>query len=83
MKNEMRLAAGGVNMKQIIIHNRIRCRKCGEMIESETVHDFRVCSCGACAVDGGKDYLRRCGSPENWEDCSEVIFVRDNKELRL
>ena len=39
-----------------IIRNAIRCRKCGDIIESETVHDFRVCSCGACAVDGGHDY---------------------------
>lgn len=72
-------------MKSIIIHNRIRCRKCGETIESETVHDFRYCSCGACAVDGGKDYLRRCGYPEDWEDCSEVMFEEDgtdNKEPR-
>ncbi len=49
-----------------IIRNAIRCRKCGDIIESETVHDFRVCSCGACAVDGGHYYLRRCGNLENW-----------------
>lgn len=49
-----------------IIRNAIRCRKCGDIIESETVHDFWVCSCGACAVDGGHDYLRRCGNLENW-----------------
>ena len=39
-----------------IIHNRIRCKKCGEIIESHTVHEFKWCSCGAVAVDGGKDY---------------------------
>ena len=37
-----------------IIHNRIRCKKCGEIIESHTVHEFKWCSCGAVAVDGGR-----------------------------
>ena len=44
-----------------IIRNAIRCKKCGDIIESKTVHDFKFCSCGSCAVDGGHDYLRRCG----------------------
>ena len=53
--------------------NKIRCNKCGEIIESKSVHDFKFCKCGAVAVDGGKDYLRRCGNREDWEDLSEVI----------
>ena len=69
-----------IMMKSIIIHNRIRCRKCRDVIESETVHDFRFCSCGACTVDGGKNYLRRCGYPEDWEDCSEVKWLRSETE---
>ena len=69
-----------IMMKSIIIHNRIRCRKCRDVIESETVHDFRFCSCGACAVDGGKNYLRRCCYPEDWEDCSEVKWLRSETE---
>ena len=48
--------------------NKIRCNKCGEIIESKSVHDFKFCKCGAVAVDGGKDYLRRCGNREDWED---------------
>lgn len=55
-----------------IIHNRIKCLKCGEVIESVTVHDFKRCSCGACAVDGGREYLRRLGEKENWEELSEI-----------
>ena len=31
-----------------IIRNAIRCKKCGEVIESKSVHDFKFCSCGAC-----------------------------------
>lgn len=53
-----------------IIHNRIRCLRCGDVIESVTEHDFKTCSCGRCSVDGGKDYIRRCGNREDWEELS-------------
>lgn len=52
----------------MIIRNAIRCKKCGDIIESESVHDFKWCKCGAVAVDGGKDYLRRLGNLEDFED---------------
>jgi len=42
-----------------IIKNAIRCNLCGDEIESRHVHDFVRCSCKACAVDGGHEYLRR------------------------
>lgn len=42
-----------------IIKNAIRCNLCGDTIESTNRHDYVSCSCGACAVDGGHDYLRR------------------------
>ena len=59
----------------MIKRNRIKCTKCGDTIESKHRHDFVVCSCwddkgNGCAVDGGKDYLRRCGG--NWEEMSET-----------
>ena len=40
--------------------NKIRCKRCGDIIESKTAHDFKFCKCGVVAVDGGKEYLRRC-----------------------
>lgn len=42
-----------------IIKNAIRCNLCGDEIESTSRHEYVMCSCGACAVDGGLDYLRR------------------------
>jgi len=42
-----------------------------------SVHDFKFCSCGLCAVDGGHEYLRRCGNPEDWEELSETQSVND------
>lgn len=49
-----------------IIKNVIQCKKCGEIIESKTMHDYVTCKCGACAVDGGHDYLRRCAENEDY-----------------
>ena len=42
-----------------IIKNAIQCKLCGEVIESTDRHNYVECKCGACAVDGGHDYLRR------------------------
>lgn len=46
-----------------IIQNESECRKCGDIIWSAHVHDFKTCRCGAVSVDGGMEYIRRCGSP--------------------
>lgn len=51
--------------------NKIRCKKCNEVIESTHRHDFKFCKCGSVAVDGGLNYLRRCGNREDWEELSE------------
>ena len=58
-------------MEKKIWVNKIKCRKCGNIIESTSVHDFKFCSCEACAVDGGTEYLRRIGEREDWEELSE------------
>jgi len=47
--------------------NAIKCGKCGETIRSKDRHDYVVCSCGSCAVDGGSWYLRRCCIAEHEE----------------
>lgn len=54
-----------------ILANKIRCKKCGDIVESKDRHDFRSCKCGAVAVDGGKDYIRRGGKREDWEELTE------------
>ena len=48
--------------KEEIISNKIKCKKCGDIIESKSTNDYKRCSCGAVAVDGGKDYLKRIES---------------------
>lgn len=64
-----------------VIVNKIRCKKCGDIIESTYRHDFKFCKCGAVAVDGGHDYLRRCGDLDSYEDLSvtkEIEFDWDS-----
>ena len=61
-----------------IIHNRIMCRKCGDIIESKYRHDFKSCSCGACSIDGGHDYLRRGGNREDWQEMSDIQTNDEN-----
>lgn len=65
-----------------IIRNAIRCNICGDIIESTYRHDYVTCRCGACAVDGGHDYLRR-GFKEKgcYTELSEVeTALEPNKE---
>ena len=59
----------------IIRCNKIKCKKCGDVIESKSVHDFKWCLCKAIAVDGGHDYLRRVGDLEGFENLSYVTKV--------
>jgi Zn finger protein HypA/HybF involved in hydrogenase expression len=56
-----------------IIHNRAKCTKCGDIIESKHVHDFVWCKCKTIAVDGGREYLKRAGNFAYLEDISEVV----------
>ena len=57
-----------------LIRNRCKCNKCGDIIESKSVHDFVRCKCGACCTDGGLDYIHRggdCESLDEWEEIKE------------
>ena len=60
-----------------IIKNAIKCKKCGDVIVSHSVHDFKFCSCESCAVDGGHDYLRRCGNLEDFEEMTVTEVIKD------
>lgn len=55
-----------------LLSNCGRCRKCEDFIQSKHRHDFQMCKCGAVGVDGGLDYLRRIGDPEDF--CEESVF---------
>lgn len=56
----------------MIIKNCIKCKSCGDVIISAHRNDFKRCSCGRVAVDGGHDYLKRSftDSPDDFEELS-------------
>ena len=41
-----------------LIRNRLKCKLCGDIIESTHGHDWNSCSCEACFIDGGLNYVR-------------------------
>jgi hypothetical protein len=66
----------------MIIQNAVSCNGCGDFIVSMHRHDYVTCTCGAIAIDGGQDYLRRVGSLEpgsyvdySWELSDEIYFA--------
>lgn len=59
-----------MNKRPRIVLNSIRCKQCLEIIESIDDHDYVTCACGKVGVDGGRQYLRRTGSPEDYEELS-------------
>lgn len=69
-----------------IIHNRIRCKQCGEILESITTHDFVACKCfresngqKGCFCDGGRSYLRHGGNPKEYESLCETRLYTDEE----
>ena len=59
-----------------IIKNAIQCKLCGDIIESTDRHNYVECKCGACAVDGGHDYLRRTFKEQN---CYIELSITEEK----
>lgn len=68
------MKAGDVNTKKpmvkVLRRNAIRCNICGDEIESFFDHDFKMCGCQACGVDGGHQYIRRLGNLEDYTELS-------------
>ena len=58
-----------------IKRNAIRCKKCGDIIESKNVHDFKMCSCQSSFVDGGHQYIRIGGNLDDIEILTEYVDV--------
>jgi hypothetical protein len=54
----------------VIVQNAVTCLGCGDFIVSKHRHDYVECTCGAIAVDGGQEYLRRVGDFANAVDLS-------------
>jgi len=57
---------------------KIKCLKCGDIIQSMSVHDFKWCKCRAIAVDGGGEYTRTLGYLTDMEFFKDI----DKQEKR-
>lgn len=66
------------NSKKIII-NKAQCKKCKDIIESKNINNFKKCSCGSIAVDGGLEYIKRIDNLDDVIELSE--FDADKKDL--
>jgi hypothetical protein len=53
------MGKGSMRMQKKLKRNRIRCKHCNDIIESESTNDFQKCQCGAVGIDGGLDYAKR------------------------
>lgn len=53
----------------------VMCAQCLDVIQSEHRHDFKRCGCGAIAIDGGSDYTKLMGNPE------DIIWDLDRTNL--
>ena len=63
-----------------IIVNQARCTKCQDLIISAHRHDMRWCSCGAIAVDGGNEYLKRVGDLDAYDELS-ILELPDGRRV--
>lgn len=69
---------------KILKKNATRCNFCEDVIESTYRHDFKRCSCGKVAVDGGLDYIRRgfTDSKNDYTELSEYEGEDENEGTR-
>lgn len=66
-----------------IVSNKIRCKFCGDILESFSVHDFKKCRCGKCSTDGGHEYAQRSFITENPEDTYEDLSIYVDEDGKL
>lgn len=71
-----------LNIYHYIKSNKAKCAKCGDVIISKHVHDYVPCSCGAIAVDGGNEYLKRVGNMDDVIELSEYGTASANEFKR-
>ena len=68
----------------MIVSNQAKCKKCGDVIYSAHVHDFKSCKCASIAVDGGMSYIRRVGNLDTIEEMSIEVpeqVINDMKDM--
>lgn len=55
---------------------KVKCKNCGQVLESKHVHDFQMCSCeNETFVDGGDEYIRIGG-----HNLDLIEVIKDKKD---
>ena len=57
---------------------KIKCKKCGDIIQGDGKGTFILCKCKSCYIDETKWYVRVGGNPED----IEFIEESDGKETK-
>ena len=60
-------------MERQLLVNGAFCTRCEDEIYSVSVHDFKMCKCGAIGVDGGLEYERRIGHSKDYISLSMYL----------
>ncbi|MGL5647032.1 MAG: DUF7695 domain-containing protein [Clostridium sp.] len=47
---------------------KIKCKKCGDVIQSKYYGDFCSCSCGSVAIDQTEYYVKISGDKDDIEE---------------
>lgn len=61
------------NMGELIV-NKVRCKKCGDIIESKYRYNMVWCKCKSIAVDGGHEYQRLTWAEGKMEDFIDTSY---------
>lgn len=65
---------------------KLRCKKCGDIIEGDKKGTYITCKCKAIAIDETPYYWRIIGNAENFEEiidkriCAETLLEKGYKE---
>lgn len=43
---------------KLLFTSAVLCKKCGAILFSRAIHDYRTCPCGEVSIDGGFDYCK-------------------------
>ena len=71
-KTLVRIPPPAPNDMKKTIKNSVKCKMCGQVIESKHITDYIACACGAVAVSGGAVLNRKhCLSKDQYIDLSE------------
>ncbi len=71
-------------VKYTQVRHAVFCKKCKQTIESNHLHDFKYCSCGAVGIDGGISSGNRIlGNPSDIEDRRMYCTTVQKKKIWL